>query len=113
MSKSLHKFEVLISGIGSRYVIADSYFIDKCGVAFYSEAQVVAQFQSSGFLGLIDLGIDPSEIMHIDGPTPSKLRPILSPKYRGEVNWKTGTVTFIRDDKNGEITEENIRSYLK
>lgn len=51
--------------------------------------------------------------MHIDGPTPSKLRPILSPKYRGEVNWKTGTVTFIRDDKNGKFTEENIRSYLK
>lgn len=65
MSKSLHKFEVLISGIGSRYVIADSYFIDKCGVAFYTEAQVVAQFQSSGFLGLIDLGIDPSEIIYV------------------------------------------------
>ena len=45
-------------------------------------------------------------------PQPSEPRPIKSPMYRGSIDYKTGLVTVYRDDENGTLSYDEVKTWL-
>lgn len=52
------------------------------------------------------------ELAHSE-PQPSEPRPIKPPMYRATVDLKTQTLTVTRDDENGNMSYDEVKSWLK